>query len=138
MDNQDFVSYPLAKLLKECGFDEPCECYYTNGYANDSLDDLSRVVKFHRDRLYNHNMVVSAEGACYSAPTLWQTQKWLREKHHISIRISYVMDAKKWFYDWLNLEDGSYDCSDDDSETYEQALQEGIKAALELIKHENE
>ena len=34
MNNEDYVSYELALKLKECGFDEPCDHYYTNGYAN--------------------------------------------------------------------------------------------------------
>lgn len=33
MNNEDYVSYELALALKKCGFDEPCDHYYTNGYA---------------------------------------------------------------------------------------------------------
>ena len=29
MITEDYVSYEVAKLLKEKGFDEPCECAYS-------------------------------------------------------------------------------------------------------------
>lgn len=134
METTDFCSYELSKRLKDCGFDEPCDCYYTNGYANPDPEDLSRIVKLHRDSLYNYNMVIGADGECVSAPSLYVAQKWLREVKHISVRVSYIHYHKVWFADWLNLDSGEFDDTDATFATYGEALADGISVALELIK----
>lgn len=71
--NEDYVSYELAVKLKECGFDEPCDSYYNKACA---ADDEYWHTK--REELINWNGLGS--DCQISAPTLWQAQKWLREK----------------------------------------------------------
>ncbi len=134
METTDYCSYELSKALKACGFDEPCDHYYTNGYANDNPEDISRVVKLNNGSIYNHNKVIGADGEHISAVPLWHAQKWLREKHHISIRVSYISYHKVWFADWLNLDSGKFDDTDATFDTYEEALSDGIETVLELIK----
>lgn len=137
METTDFCSYELSKRLKDCGFDEPCDCYYTNGYANDNPEDISRVVKLNNGSVYNHNKVIGAGGEHISAVSLWQAQKWLRKVKHISVRVSYIHYHKVWFADWLNLDSGEFDDTDATFATYEEALADGISVALELIEQEN-
>lgn len=67
---------------------------------------------------------------------LWQAQKWLREEHHINIRVSYIAYHKVWFADWLNLDSGKFDDTDATFATYEEALADGIVVVLESIKKE--
>lgn len=74
-----------------------------------------------------------ADGCCTAVP-LWQAQKWLREKHHISVRVSYIAYHKVWFADWLNLDSGEFDDTDATFDSYEEALADAIEFALELIK----
>lgn len=126
--NEDYCSYELSKALKAAGFDEPCDSYYDKACA---ADDEHWHTK--REELYNWNGLASE--CQISAPTLWHAQKWLREKHHISVRVSYIAYHKAWFADWLNLDSGEFDDMDATFATYEEALSEGIETALELINH---
>jgi hypothetical protein len=82
-----------------------------------------------------------------SAAHIYQVQKWLREKYGIHIDVcpysDYSTDADGkvcdrwdfWGFD-LYANVGGEKMVDDDGEydSYEQALSEGIKSALELIK----
>lgn len=63
MDNDDFVTYEIAKRLKECGFDEPCNAFYwtCDGEFKDTHNRC-------------HTNSASCE-AMVTAPTLWQAQK---------------------------------------------------------------
>lgn len=123
--NEDYVSYELAVKLKAAGFDEPCRHYY-------DIEDAPDGCYWEGSSLHkkNHNEDIPK----FSAPTLWQAQKWLREKHHISVRVSYLSYHKVWFADWLNLDSGEFDDTDATFDSYEEALADGITAALELIK----
>lgn len=145
MDNKDFVSYDLAKRLKECGFD--CLCH--NSYCEGDIIK-TRIYRVYSDCPQNWNNPLSiddeekrmraSKGCHCSAPTLWQAQKWLREKKNIEVVvIPLFSDWKRIGYDWNVHDDFSGDYSLRGTlpfaQTYEQALQEGIKAALELINH---
>lgn len=135
MNHEDYCSYELSKALETAGFDELCRAHYTNDYVNDDPEDLSREVKFHYDWTspYNYNRVVGNT----SAPTLWQAQKWLREKWGIAINVI-AHDGGAYDYDIVFLPN-AIDCDypidrATFSRTYEEALSEGIEYALKLIK----
>ena len=69
---------------------------------------------------------------------LWmcELQKWLREKHNIHISIWYNNLTEKWRVDYIIdiLLDEEYYCDKDrEQNTYEEALEEGLKEALKLI-----
>ena len=134
--NEDYVSYELAVKLKAAGFDEPCHYHYDCDRGshiiepNYTINDGEGCKYITADDLLEDN---NAWQYC-SAPTLAHAQKWLREKHQISVRVSYISYHKVWFADWLNLDSGEFDDTDATFDTYEEALTEGIRSALELIK----
>lgn len=136
METTDYCSYELSKALKACGFDEPCRyCYIVD-------KDTETLVEFTEYASRSKWNSAEVGGSKYpykhiSAPSLWQAQKWLREKHHISVRVSYIHYHKVWFADWLNLDSGEFDDTDATFATYEEALADGISVALELIEQEN-
>lgn len=78
MITEDYVSFEIAKLLKEKGFDEKCRQYYyrdnlilsRNEVCNEELDNFQEV------------------GEGWSAPTLQMAMKWLREVHKLCISIT--------------------------------------------------
>ena len=70
---EDYVSFEIAKLLKEKGFDIPCREHYYQ-YGELSLYSTE----------YNN---WNGEDDYYSCPTLQIAMKWLREVHGISIDI---------------------------------------------------
>lgn len=127
METTDYVSYDLALKLKAAGFDEPCDHYWSKDFTNSD----KRVLRQASANDYNNDDWFIPH--C-SAPQIYHVQKWLREKHHISIRVSYIPYHKVWFADWLNLDSGEFDDTDATFATYEEALADGICVVLELIK----
>lgn len=87
---------------------------------------------------YNDNRKGVEKGLNFcSAVPLWQAQKWLREKKGIAINVM-AHDGGAYDYDIVFLPD-AIDCDypvdrATFSRTYEEALSEGIKSVLELIK----
>jgi hypothetical protein len=81
---EDFVSFDLAKKLKEKGFYYKCVATYENnrmlGYNYIQPTNI-RAIDFD-DCLCSHN--VENDG-CIDAPTISQVLKWLREEKAISV-----------------------------------------------------
>lgn len=137
METTDYCSYELSKALKSSGFDEPCHYHYDCDMGshiiepNCTINDGEGCQYITADDLLEDN-----NGWQYcSAPTLWQAQKWLRNK---GIEVYVLLTDDNAGYEW-----GIYDrkgCDNIDSnlgdgyKTYEQALSAGIARAVELIK----
>lgn len=110
MIEEQFVSFDTAKLLKEAGFDVPCR----GGY--------------HANRFR------------YEAPTQALAARWLREVHHINVYACFdyeKFEERKWFFTREHTmvnDDSAVYCSITNYNSYEEALEEGLKHGLELIK----
>lgn len=118
--SEDYVSFEVAKLLKEKGFDEPCRTYY-------------RENKLINDVCVNYNQWNSKSPFGFiSAPTHQMAMKWLREKHlYIEIRRSIntflfgaiiIRDGKESFNKIGNLYD-----------SYEEVVETALKYSLEKL-----
>jgi hypothetical protein len=125
MITEDYVSFEVAKLLKNKGFNEPCyTCYLNKEFSH--YDYLST----------NFELVDNA----YSAPTLQMAMKWLRKKHLLHISIDMV-NGGRWEYEIDDISspfDGGvipkYYC-DKSFSSYEEAADDAIRYSLEhLIK----
>lgn len=81
MITEDYVSFETAKLLKEKGFDEPCECLYDT--ENNNVSIVNGWMNISNSELEEREFV------CYSAPTLQMAMKWLREVHGLHCHIDY-------------------------------------------------
>ena len=67
------------------------------------------------------------------APTMWEAQKWLREEKQIEIVVhSFDYVGEPYFADIHMYREVRCACSYADS--YEEALSEGIKEALKILK----
>lgn len=121
MIEESYVSLETAKLLKEAGFDVPCDNYYD------------------RDGFFRGDF------KAYMCPTQALAARWLREVHGIHASIDIFMDSEndadgktvdEWtFWSW-SLFDSSgriINISDDRYDTYEEALEGGLKYGLKLI-----
>ena len=73
MITEDYVSFEIAKLLKEKGFAENCLMRYNK--AGDLVEEAYK---------FNWNF----QTIDYSAPTLQMAMKWLREIYNIHIVLS--------------------------------------------------
>lgn len=77
METTDFCSYKLSKTLKACGFDEPCgkSLKIIPGTEREEWDEEECQWCTVQDIEY------------YPKISLWQAQKWLREKKGIAINV---------------------------------------------------
>ncbi len=116
MVTEDYVSFGVAKLLKEKGFDwNTLMSYDKNGEVKDIL----------RPFFPSEDIAM---------PTLQMAMKWLREVHHLTIDIFHFRDWKvniKTTDDYLKAD---YDNPElKPSETYEEAFESAIKYCLENL-----
>lgn len=124
MITEDYVSFEIAKLLKEKGFNEPTWTRYEDGNE----------VIFGDKYDWNNSPMGQI-----SAPTHQMAMKWLREVHNILLffipaqengKLVYLVEVWTW-----NEEEGIYES------TYapmprkkpEQAVEAAIKYALEKL-----
>lgn len=102
---EDFVTFEIAKKLKEKGFKEQCLAYYTKDsdfYYNTSYgSDVENAFKSFNSRS-NHIC-----GKRIDAPIICQVLKWLREEKKIHIGIGYS-PRKKWRYVVMYMDDRFY------------------------------
>lgn len=91
MATADYCDYKLSLALKAAGFDEPCDHYYTPNKAIRIVKDNALAPEITNNRFLDE----IADGCC-TAVSLWQAQKWLREKWGI---YAYCEPncLKKWF-----------------------------------------
>jgi hypothetical protein len=117
MITEDYVSFEIAKLLKEKGFEEcplfrydDCGHLWVQGGYN-------KTIKWH-----------------FPAPTLQMAMKWLREVHNIDI---FPWKIGKGIYSCaiFNSNTGQDLSSDKDfpSEKYEEAAEAAVKYCLENL-----
>lgn len=116
---EELISFETAKLAKEKGFNEDCE------YNYDMNGEIHHIGK------QNHN----SHQLKISAPTQSLLQRWLREIKQIDICVNSVRftgHEEIGYYTYsiksiVPTKNYRFD-------TYEQALEEGLKQALTLIE----
>lgn len=119
--NEDFLSFDLAKKLKEKG--------YTLDTAHHYDDNGSIVV----------SLVEFDERCMYPCPEIHQVLKWLRDSNAIHIHI--CLYSKGWYCDVYTYEyyeeDREYGAKHiiqlDEFSTYEEAALAGIEYALDVV-----
>lgn len=115
MIKEQYVSFEVAKLLKEKGFKEETHGnYYLGGKFDGKFEESSKV---------NWNKFFKTPIA---APTQQMAMRWLREVHDIKIMIRPYVDGT-YSYEILN---GFWYVNFD---SYEDAAEEAIKYCLENI-----
>lgn len=133
MNNEDFVSYEIAKRLKAQGFDYPCYFYYTKEDAPDG--SVWHTTSEEAPIDYNRSVYAGC-----SMPTLAQAQKWLREVHgiHIAVIGNYDCGGNLYAFEvWLQGVSGGRQVLQYETKKlsdYESALSAGIEASLKLIE----
>ena len=117
---EDYVSFETANLLKEKGFDTPCDYAYNNkaGYFEVDRSDFDEVYCFR--------------------PSLAMATKWLREVHGLFVSISNDDLDYNWqiFDMWNRTKDLDLICLTDSYggyRKYEQACEAAIKYCLENL-----
>ena len=122
MITEDYVSFEVAKLMKEKGFNENTDKQFNSDkiVGDYNITDRSRYTERYLD-----------------APTLQMSMKWLREVHNKSIEVR-SQGLKATSIGWVV---GIYNLRTQDEEyhhpytfpTYEEACEEAIKYCLENL-----
>lgn len=149
--NEDFVSFNLAKKLKEKGFREKCLYRYRNYsktlHPNEVKPKIARKTDY-SEFFKCYNSYIDND---IDAPTITQVLKWMREKKKMHIEpcilVDYDTDADNkvintytyWSFSITSIESGDmiyyeYEHIDDKRfDSYEQAAIAGIEYCLDDI-----
>ena len=131
MITEDFVSFEIAKLLKENGFDEPCY----QGYSKNELLPIAG---------WNNSGLDSFENGIIkiAAPTIQMAMKWLRKVHNLHCAVDYDF-VLGWYCQITSLKETvEYDYEemkhyhpdkDNGFSTPEEACEVAIKYCLENL-----
>ena len=130
MTQEDYVSYEVAKLLKEKGFDWECLAYWFIG--TDRNFSISKTPQ-------NWNEV-KTDLDWLSCPTHQMACKWLREKHVVIVVIpkSFYADGScgSWAYSIWADDNSEVDGEEEWKElyeSYEQAIEKALKYSLKNL-----
>ena len=144
MITEDYVSFEIAKLLKEKGFPQEYDIYHSMVYNEEDYEDEYEVQRMVLEtRLIKAGTLSSypigvPEPKCY-CPTHQMAMKWLREEKNIFIVI------EPHVYDYINEKNKSYSCSlwvgdnyyeyleSKDYPSYEEAVEAALKYSLENL-----
>lgn len=134
----DYCDYNLSLKLRDCGFDEPCIAQWACEPDGKPMLLGSTAFVFSNAEL---------KGRDVTAPLLFHAQKWLRNKCGLHVAVYPCMDSASdadsqvcdewqfWFFDIMQVSTARFLMDGEGHfDSYEQALSEGIKSALELIK----
>ena len=80
---EDYVSYEIAKLLKEKGFDWECFQYW--------YEEGNKLI--HSQSIYPIQNISNPSFFGPAAPTLQSARKWLKEKYNILLVVDYEYEC---------------------------------------------
>lgn len=126
MIKEDYVSFEIAKLLKEKGFDEICMTAYETITNKHEVEECS----------------ISSWGKLgqVKRPTLQMTMRWLREVHHYYIQVmldGWACGGHMGYYVVIQKTDSDFEMMLQDKvekvfyEIPEEAAEDAIKYILE-------
>ena len=131
MITEDYVSFDVAKLLKEKGFDENCDRAYVK-------DKLARSQGFNNS--YYEMIYPDATYRPVSAPTLQMAIKWLRKKHKLFIFIvPWLMleNSIQYYFEIREIKtrdfDTLYSHTSKELNSFEKVAESAIKYCLENL-----
>lgn len=127
MITEDYVSFEIAKLLKEKGFRGQGEHFYEDNKITNFINYWRKITPEQRYE-------------AIEAPTLQMAMKWLREKCKLCIEpyrtacgYLYTISAIPYGTCIYNPTDGGDDEDSGQWTTYEKVVEEAIKYCLENI-----
>lgn len=121
MLQDELVTYEVAKLAKEKGFNEPTYDYFINGDKNRTGQSK---------HIYWHNEVCED----IAIPTQALLQRWLREKKFIDIEIYPIfINGVRVYTACMYAPNLNKPKKFNYFDTYELALEDGLKYALENL-----
>lgn len=156
MITEDYVSFEIAKLLKEKGFDEPTRMFYevSNYPSSTAREKFKKITGRDMKQIEIHslygledepffNSVQGKDENQVACPTLQMAMKWLRKENlFVEIYTPSHSDHEDtiyhntWSFDLFNLKTKKYMyCTYGEVEynSYEEACESAIKYCLENL-----
>lgn len=129
---EQLVSFEVAKLLKEKGFNEAYNYAYINGKKKPQKLINKYNYTYYKNLLKQNPRHVELK-EIYISPSQSLAQKWLREVHNIDITVALVGNG----YGFYIHKNRNYTNNGENygvsGYTYELALEAGLKEGLRLI-----
>lgn len=136
---KEFCDYETSVALKELGFREECPTYY------DTEDNVGLLLNTQWtsdympcqfiDCLESHNSNTSDDNSYVDAPTLSKAHKWLLEEKKLFVEVTMSTFDQTYLWEICNTENSDLITGGFSSyDTYEEALSEGIKKAIEILR----
>ena len=140
LTEKDYCDYETCVALKELGYKTPTSAFYMPN--NETLCFVLNPFRegYVIDCFFSHNSFcedVMTHDYLIDAPTMWEAQKWLREEKKIEVNAtSDFISEYHWFWQIKSLINANNDVSYPYYRSYEEALLEGIKEAVKILKEE--
>ena len=139
LTEKDYCDYDTCVALKELGYKVPTSAYYMP-----NNNQLIFVISQFRgeaamDCFYSHNSLPKeCMGSDYiDAPTMWEAQKWLRNEKKIIVQPEATVLGWKCNIIIFPCSIGMKNrYNGKNYSSYEEALLEGIKEAIKILKEE--
>ena len=129
----ELIKFKTAVLAKEKGFDEQTRNAFDENGEEIFCDPCSDSVKLvGLGNRQGHKWWNSKEIGKYSRPTQSLLQRWLREVHKIHITITSI-SQDSWQYHITKVGDSLGKLYNEDYDDYEEALEDALVHALNLI-----
>lgn len=154
LTEKDYCDYETCVALKELGYNRGAYAYYFPNHKEDlifnthqmrgcSINEMLKGYNTYPKDVMGHELI--------DAPTMWEAQKWLREEEGLFVNVElfgdYDRDADgKRLGTWVYYSYGILNTTTADFireydlcteyQTYEEALSEGIKEAVKILKEE--
>ena len=137
MIREDYVSFEIAILLKEKGFDEPCNRVYMHDgkcvcaphfmegesfVDNDDIDAVKR---------YNDWIDYIQGEYAYLCPSISLAMKWLREVHNFNVNIELTIHGYFCSFSHIVRDSLGHIIDIEDSEAWETAYYDSYEEACE-------
>lgn len=128
----EFVTFEIAKKLKEKGFREKCFATYDkDGMLGYNYYQTNIVRAFSFEECMG---VHDSNDNCIDVPTISQVLKWLREEKEIMFEVPITLtDDGIWKFTFRIQTKEFYDRSNYEWDTYEKSALAGIKHVLENL-----
>ena len=129
---ENFVTFEIAKKLKEKGFKEECLCHYVGEDLYYNIESLIT----NNQLWFSHNKFDNIwHRDNHDAPTISQVLKWLREKKKLHISTGFS-NVTKWRYIIIHLYENYIkepNIWEKNFDSYEAAVIAGIEYCLDNL-----
>ena len=142
LTEKDYCDYDTCVALKELGFNQYTTLRTYAGKGGVWLGELPNPEPDYKEGdliALHHTYGIPSDGIEIAAPSLYEAQKWLREEKKIEVNAtSDLISNYQWFWEHKSLTNMNSDVSYPYYKTYEEALLEGIKEAVKILKEGKE